>query len=110
MTKKLTLWIAVAVFSTVAWAATKSYNVVVSAPMKAGNAQLAPGDYKVKIEGSNAVFTDQHTRTSVTVPVKIENGTAKFNSTSIDTTKQGNTTQITSIELGGSTMKLDFGK
>ena len=110
MTNKLTLWIATAALSTVAFAAPKTYSVVVSTPMKAGSAQLAAGDYKVKVEGSNAVFTDQHTLASVTVPVKVESATEKFNSTALDTTKQGDTTQITSIELGGSNTKLEFGK
>ena len=110
MTNKLTLWIATAALSTVAFAAPKTYSVVVSTPMKAGSAQLAAGDYKVKVEGANAVFTDQHTRASVTVPVKVENGAEKFHSTAVDTTKQGDTTQITSIELGGSNTKLEFGK
>ena len=105
---RLTLWIGAAALSTVAFAAPKTYNVSVSAPMKAGSAQLVPGDYKVKVEGSNAVFTDQHTRASVTVPVKVENAPAKFSSTALDTTKQGDTTHITAIELGGSTTKLEF--
>jgi hypothetical protein len=64
----------------------------------------------VKVEGTNAIFTDQHTRASVTVPVKVENEPEKFSSTALDTTKQGGATQITSIELGGSNMKLEFGK
>jgi hypothetical protein len=110
MTKKLTLWIGAAALSTIAYAAPKTYSVVVSAPMKAGSAQLSPGEYKVKVEGTNAIFTDQHTRASVTVPVKVENEPEKFSSTALDTTKQGGATQITSIELGGSNMKLEFGK
>jgi hypothetical protein len=110
MTNKLTLSIGAMALSAVAFAASKTYSVVVSAPMKAGSTQLAPGDYKVKVEGANAVFTDQHTRASVTVPVKVENGAEKFHSTAVDTTKQGDTTQITAIELGGSNTKLEFGK
>jgi hypothetical protein len=110
ITNKLTLFIGAVALSTVAVAAPKSYNVVVSTPMKAGKIALAPGDYKVKVEGTNAVFTDSHTRESITVPVKIENSGAKFTSTALDTTKQGDTTQIKSIELGGSNTKLEFGK
>jgi hypothetical protein len=34
MTKKLTLWIGAAALSTIAYAAPKTYSVVVSAPMK----------------------------------------------------------------------------
>jgi hypothetical protein len=110
MSKKWILSIGALALSTVALAASKSYNVVVSTPMKAGTVALAPGDYKVQVEGSNAVFTDSRTRQSVTVPVKVENGDSKFNSTALDTTVQGSTTQITSIELGGSKTKLEFAK
>ncbi len=110
MTNKLPLFFGTLALASVAMAGAKSYDVALSAPAKAGSVQLAPGEYKVKVEGSNAVFTDEHTRASFTVPVKIENRNTKFNSTALDTTKQGNTDQITSIELGGSNVKLDFGK
>ena len=64
----------------------------------------------MKVEGSNAIFTDERTGASVTVPVKVENTETKFNSTVLDTKTQGKTTQLTSIELGGSKVKLEFGK
>jgi lipopolysaccharide export system protein LptA len=91
-------------------AGPKSYDVVLTSPSKAGSVQLAPGEYKVKVEGSNAVFTDERTRASFTVPVTVENSNTKFNSTTLDATTQGNSSQITSIELGGSKIKLEFGK
>ena len=43
-----------------------SYNIVLSAPAKAGTSELNPGKYKVKIEGSQAVFTESYVR-----PVKL---------------------------------------
>jgi hypothetical protein len=110
MTNKLPLLIGALTLSSLAIAGPKSYDVVLNSPTKAGNVQLAPGDYKVKVEGTNAVFTDEHTRASFTVPVTIENSKTKFNSTALDSTTQGNTAQITSIELGGSKMKLEFSK
>ena len=110
MKNKLALLIGTVALSTLAMAGTKSYNLVLSTPMKAGSTQLAPGAYKLKVEGSNAVFTDQHTRVSVKVPAKVESTTEKYNSTALDTAKQGDTTLITSIELGGSTTRIEFGK
>ena len=110
MTNNLLLLIGTLALSTLALAGAKSYDVVLSAPTKAGSVQLAAGEYKVKVEGSNAVFTDEHTRASFTVPVKIENSQTKFSSTTLDTTKQGDSAQITSIGLGGSNVKLEFGK
>jgi hypothetical protein len=44
------------------------------------------------------------------VPVKVENTDTKYSATALDTTRQGDTQQITSIELGGSKIKLEFGQ
>ena len=111
MTNKLPLLlIAAAAWPIVALAAPKTYDVVLLAATKAGSVQLAPGEYKVKVEGSNAVFTDEHTRASFTVPVTVENTGTKFGMTALDTSKNGDIAQITSIELGGSKIKLEFGK
>jgi hypothetical protein len=108
MTNKILLCIAALSLSAVASA--KSYSVVLSNPMKVGTAQLMPGEYKVKVEGSNAIFTDQKTQKSLTVPVKIDTAEKKYYSTEIDTAKQGDMDQIKTIELGGSTTKLEFGQ
>jgi hypothetical protein len=110
MTKKLPLWLGALALSAVAIAGPKTYDVVLSTSAKAGSTQLAAGEYKVKVEGSNAIFTGAQNRESVTVPVKIENGDTKYSSTVLDTSKQGDSVLITSIELGGSKIKLEFGK
>ena len=106
MTNKLPLLIGVVTLSTLAMAGTKSYSVELTTPTKAGTAQLAPGDYNFKVEGTNAIFTDSHS-SSVTVPVKVENAKTKFKSTAVDTSTQSGSQQITSIELGGSNTKLE---
>ena len=87
--------------STAALASAKTYEVTVTSPAKAGSVELKPGDYKLKIEGSQAVFTDSHNK-SVTVPAKIENVAKKFSYTSIETAKQGGTDTIQAIDLGDS--------
>ncbi len=110
MTNKFALLTVAVALSTLAIAGPKNYNVVFSTPTKAGSIDLAPGDYKMKVEGSNAIFTDEHTGASVTVPVKVENTETKFNSTVLDTKMEGKTALLTSIELGGSKIKLEFGK
>jgi len=110
MTNKFPLLIVAVALSALALAGPKSYNVVLSAPTKAGSVDLAPGDYKMKVEGSNAIFTDEHTGKSVTVPVKVEDTQTKFNATTLDTKMQGKTAELIAIELGGSKVKLEFGK
>lgn len=110
MTNRFLLWGGALTLSAVAFAGSKTYDLFLSSAAKAGTAQLAPGEYKLKLEGSNAVITGAQNGKSVTVPVKVENGNTKYNSTTLDSTTQGSAMQITSIELGGSNTKLEFGK
>ena len=110
MTHKLLLWGGTLAFSALAIAGPKTYDIVLSSAAKAGSVQLAAGEYKLKVEGSNAIFTEVQTRESFTVPVKVESTNTKYNSTALDTSAQSGTQQITSIELGGSKTKLEFGQ
>ena len=86
----------------------KTYTITIISPTKAGSAQLKPGDYKVKVEGSNAVFTEVNSSKSVTTPVKVENGDKKYDDTRVQITKDGGTDRLDDIELGGSKTKLEF--
>jgi phosphoribosylformylglycinamidine (FGAM) synthase-like amidotransferase family enzyme len=110
MTNKFLLWGGALTLSTVAFAGSKAYDVILPAAANAGSVQLAPGQYKLKVEGSNAIFTGAQTGKSVSVPVKVDNGATKYSSTSLDTTTQSGAVKITSIELGGSKTKLEFGR
>jgi hypothetical protein len=87
----------------------KSYDISLSGPVQAGNVQLKAGQYTLKIKGSSAVFTDLEDGKSYTAPVKVDQGTQKFDVTAVQTDTKGATTQIKSIELGGSTTTLKFG-
>jgi translation elongation factor P/translation initiation factor 5A len=89
---------------------TKSYDITFSSITKVGNALLKAGQYTVKVDGNNAVFTDESTAKSFTVPAKVENTEKKFNSTRVDANTVGDTDVVTDIELGGSKTKLEFGE
>jgi hypothetical protein len=110
MTNKTLMWVAALALATFSVANAKTYDIVLSAPTKVGNTQLTAGEYKMKVEGANAIFTDQKTFKSVTVPAKVESSSKKFESTQIDAEKQGDMDHIKAIELGGSTTKLEFGQ
>jgi len=86
----------------------KSYEIILSSPTKAGNVQLKPGQYRLKVEGSNATFTNLETSKSVTTPVKVENGDTKFDTTKVQSSKDGDTEKLQEIDLGGSKTKLGF--
>ena len=106
MKKSIILTGAVALFSIIASA--KSYEVVLSSPAMAGNLELKPGQYKVKVEGSTAKFTDENTFKTYQAPVKIEQASQKFDQTAVNTTNQNGANHIQAIELGGSNTKLEF--
>jgi hypothetical protein len=86
----------------------KSYSITLSNETKAGAVELKPGDYTVKVEGNNAIFTSTGGEKAGSVPVKIESTDKKFDNTSIITTKNGDTDEIKEIDLGGSKTKLSL--
>ncbi len=110
MTKKSLLFIGALALSTVAFGSTKSYDILLTAPARTGNVQLAAGQYRLRVEGTNAVFTNIDTNRSVVAPVTIET-TQKHDETAVVETKtDAGSVHLTSIELGGSTETLQFGE
>lgn len=89
-------------------ASAKTYEITLAAPTKAGSVQLKPGQYTLKVNGSNAVFTDVETSKQFTMPVKVETTDKKFDDTKVDADKNGTTDVIKDIELGGSKTKIEF--
>lgn len=108
MTTKSLLFIGTLALASIASA--KSYDIVLSAPAKAGAMQLNAGEYSLKVKGSNAVFTNMDTGKSFTAPVKVQSGSKKFENTAVDTQNQNGTDQIKTIELGGSNTQLQLGE
>jgi len=96
--------------STLVFAGTKSVTVTFDQPAMVGAVKLAPGQYKVKVDGANAVFTNVDNYKSVTTAVKVQTGEKKFRDTAVDTTKGAAGQVVQSISIGGTTTKLDFGK
>jgi len=90
-------------------ASAKSYDIVLSGSASAGKLQLKAGEYSLKVEGNQAIFTDQSGK-KFSAPVKLENAPNKFNVTAVDTTGQTGSEKIQRIELGGSNTQLDFGE
>jgi hypothetical protein len=91
-------------------AGAKSYDIVLSAPAKAGSLQLNAGEYSLKVKGSTAVFTNVETGKSFTAPVKVQEGSKKYENTAVDTSNVNGTDEIQSIELGGSNTQLQLGE
>ena len=108
MKKSLVLGVVLSL-SSLCFAGQKSYDVIFSSATTVGGVKLPAGEYKVKVDGANAVFTDSKSK-SVSAPVKVENGAKKFAYTAVDASKEGTVDKVNAIEFGGSTTKLEFTK
>lgn len=93
--------------SAICFAGTKTYEINLSAPAKVGSTVLAAGEYKLQVQGTNAIFTDAKHK-SFTAPVKVGTSSRKNPYTAVDTAPGEGSEKITSIELGGSTTQLTF--
>jgi len=90
-------------------AGPKTYNINLPAGAKAGALELPKGEYRLKIDGAKAVFTDQAHKT-FTAPIKTENSAHKFKFTAVETAPEGSGERITAIDLAGSTTQVEFTK
>ena len=68
--------------------------------------QLKAGEYRVEVNNDRATITSG--KQSVEVPVKVENGSDKYKSTSVRYNNANGTMKIQEIHLGGTTTKLVF--
>lgn len=87
----------------------RSYELSLNAATKVGTQVLRAGDYKVRLEGPNAVFTNKSDKATFTAPAKLEAGNQKFDHTTMHFVQDGGQPRITSIELRGGKdlLKLD---
>ena len=89
-------------------AVAKTYDIVFSSPTKAGSVQLKPGEYRLKVEGTKATFTDVQTAKSFTTEVKVQSVDTKFDDTKVNSSQDGSNSVVKEIELGGSKTKIGF--
>lgn len=110
MKGKLLLAGAALFFAVVAVGSAKSWDIKVDSAATAGTLQLPAGNYTVKLNGDHAVFTSDQSGKQFSVAAKIEKSATKFDDTAVENVMRGNTEVIESIELGGTTTKLEFGE
>jgi hypothetical protein len=91
-------------------ASAKSYEITLVSPAKAGSSQLKAGQYKLKVEGSQAVFVSEQDASSVTVPVKIEHNGQKFDQSAVETQNKDGVDIVREIMLGGTDTKVELGE
>ncbi|HMD70832.1 MAG TPA: hypothetical protein VKF41_05780 [Bryobacteraceae bacterium] len=89
-------------------ASAKRYDIRLTSPTKVANIALKAGEYTLKLEGANAIFTDVESGKTYTAPAKIEKAAKKFDVTAVETDKKADVEHIQSIDLGGTTTKIEF--
>ena len=85
----------------------KTYKFTVLDPSEVGTTQLKPGDYRVKVDGSQVVLMDNHGH-QINAVAKIETIDHKSPQTAITTSAADGQRHITSIEFAGSTERVVF--
>lgn len=95
--------------SAVSLALAKTYDITLPSPAKVGDIELKPGQYKLKIEGGQAVFTDSHNK-SFSVPAKVETADKKFNYTRLESATRDGMNTIQAIDLGDSNTRVTIGQ
>ena len=106
-TMKKTLFTAALFFVSVCAVSAKQYTITFVRPVQIGSQTLAPGEYKVKVDGSNAIFTGS-AKKAVTAPAKIEKVQKKSPYTAAETKDVNGSEQLNSIDLEGADFKLVF--
>ncbi len=99
--------IAIVVLAAVSLASAKTYTFTVADRTQAGETQLKPGEYHLKLAGSDVVLTDNNGR-RIDVTAKLEQSEEKFNATSVFMSRAEGTPRILAIELGGSRVRVVF--
>ena len=107
MTKKSVFLIGVLSLTTLAFAGAKKYDVSLAVSTQAGAAKLAPGLYKLQLEGDKAIFTDSKNK-SITVPVKVTTSPTKFQYTAVEASTKAGADEIDAIDLAGTATKVEF--
>jgi hypothetical protein len=108
MTTKSVLTLGAMALFSLGIASAKSYDIRLDNPTTVGSTQLKAGQYRVKVNGSQAVFMDANSSKSYTAAVKTGTSTTKFDQTVVQTTNQNGMDNLKEIDLGGSTTKLEF--
>ena len=86
--------------------AASSYRFSVFEPSYFAGKELKPGDYKIELNGDKA--TIKIGKQVVEAAVKVENGTEKFDQTSVQYASASGKMLVQEIRLGGTKTKLVF--
>jgi hypothetical protein len=82
------------------------YKVTLTEPAVIAGSVVKAGDYRIVVNGEKATLTMG--KTSLEVPVKVQNGNRKFDYTSIECSTEAGKNMLDDIQVGGTTTTLVF--
>lgn len=85
----------------------KTYSITLNDQAMAGTAQLKPGEYHLKLDGSQVVLIDRDGN-QIETTATVETAERKFEAIAVGITKADGTNRILFIQLGGSKNKVVF--
>lgn len=88
--------------------APRSCEILLASPTKAGDILLQPGQYRVSVDGSDAVFQEVRSARLFRTSVKVEDAGAAFERTRIRTSRETGPRRVDAIEIEGSSTRLEF--
>ena len=107
MTLKPKFLLCLLALSTVAIATAASSYFTLANPATLGTHKLKSGEYEVEVKGDQATITNADGK-SFKIPVKVEEGDKKFDTTTVGVGTKDGVDGILEIDLGGSKTKLTF--
>lgn len=96
-----------AVTAGMSFAGVKTYDVKLADKTLVGATQLTPGDYRLRVEGSRAVFL-RYGQTVAQTNVEADNAAQKFTMTEVESrTSNNGVDKLQEIRLAGTRIKLE---
>jgi len=87
-------------------ASAKSYTLRLFETATVAGKELPPGEYKVEVVNQKAIL--RNGKIDAEVPVKVEDGNTRYDTTTVRLGKDGGTARIEEIRLGGTRTRLVF--
>ena len=107
-TIKTVIFAAALGLASLTFAATKTYNVVLSTPTQVGNTTLAAGSYKLNLDGHVATFSNLETGARQMVLVHFTDSDVNYQHTALDLIHQNGAQRMEAIELEDTNNKVEF--
>jgi hypothetical protein len=96
----------ISTFALLVASAASSHRVTLTRPSVVKGTELKAGEYRLNLDDAKATLVSG--KTTVEVPVKIENADTKYESTAVRYAQQNGKSTISEIRIGGTKTRIVF--